>query len=317
MLAYRVTAFDMAPRLENVASPDPAPGEVALRIEACGLNYADLLLLGGKYQDTPPLPFVPGLEVCGRVERTGDGVDLALGTRVAVYGGQGGLAEMGCFPAARCRPVPDEMPSKIAAGFQIAYGTSHLALAHRARIKPGERLVVLGAAGGVGLTAVELGVQLGAEVVAVARGAEKLEIARAAGAHHLIEPGDDLVDQLRAIGRADVVYDPVGGAMAEAAFRAMAPLGRYLVIGFASGDIPRLRLNHAMVKNIDLIGLYWGAYLNFAPDVLSDSIADLMQWYVDGRLKPHISHCLPLTQVEDALDLLRTRKATGKVVVCP
>ena len=300
-------------------SPEPGPGEVALRIGATGLNFADLLMVKGTYQATPPPPFIPGLEVCGTVTALGPDTDgPSPGTRVAVFGGQGGLAEYGVFPANRLVVVPDAMPSEIAAGFIVAWSTSHLALTHRARLRPGERLLVLGAAGGVGLTAVELGAKMGAEVVAVARGADKLAVARDHGAHHLIDAdAPDLRDQLRNLGGVDVVYDAVGGGVAKAAFRAIRPSGRYLVIGFASGEIPEFPANHILVKNIDLIGFYWGGYLDFDPSPVTDSIAALFAMYAAGEIRPHVSHVLPLDQVEEALALLRERKSTGKIVVVP
>ncbi|PWJ17006.1 NADPH:quinone oxidoreductase family protein [Jannaschia seohaensis] len=320
MKGWTVTEIGTGPQLcTDLPEPQPGPGEVQLRIEGCGLNFADLLMIEGRYQDTPAPPFVPGMEVCGRVTAQGEGVSApALGARVAVFGGAGGLAEMGCFPAERCVAVPEKMPSDVAAGFLVAYSTSHVALAHRARLRAGERLVVLGAAGGVGLTAVELGARMGAEVVAVARGAAKLEVARAAGAAHLIDAEvPDLRDRLRALGGADVVYDAVGGTAFEAAFRATNPGGRILVIGFASGDVPQIKANHLLVKNIDAMGVYWGGYLRFAPEVVTDSIAALMAMYERGDIAPHISHVLPLERAPDGLELLRTRRSTGKVVVTP
>ena len=316
MRAFQVQSFDSPAALQDVAAPTPAKGEVSLQIEACGLNFADLLMAKGTYQDTPPVPFTLGMEVCGTVLALGDGVNTpAIGTRVAVFGGQGGLAETGVFPAALCREVPPEMSPEIAAGFQVAYGTSHLALTRRAKLQSGETLLVLGAAGGVGLTAVEIGKAMGATVIAVARGAEKLAIAKAAGADHLIDASSDITAEVRALGGADVVYDPVGGDSFGAAMRATNREGRIIVIGFASGDLPQIRANHLLVKNITLIGFYWGGYLAFNPTALSDSMGELLQWYADGRLKPHVSHVLPLDQADAALELLRSRKSTGKVVV--
>lgn len=319
MRAYVVDGRNSAKLHSDAAFPLPDSGQVALRIEATGLNFADLLMIKGTYQATPQVPFVPGIEVCGVVTAVGpDTSGPAIGTRVAVFGGQGGLAEHGVFPADRLVPVPEVMPSDIAAGFIVAWSTSHLALTHRARLRPGERLVVLGAAGGVGLTAVELGAHLGAEVVAVARGAEKLAIAQAHGAQHLIDAdAPDLREQLRALGGADVVYDAVGGAAAKAAFRATNPGGRYLVIGFASGDVPAFPANHLLVKNVDLIGFYWGGYMEFDPKPVTDSIAALFAMYEAGEIRPHVSHVLPLSDVEEALALLRDRRSTGKVVVTP
>ncbi|ETX14743.1 NADPH:quinone oxidoreductase [Roseivivax halodurans JCM 10272] len=303
--------------MSDVALPDPAEGEIRVRIEACGLNFADLLMVKGSYQDTPELPFTLGMEVAGVVESCGPGADrFAPGTRVAVYGGRGGLAEAGNFDASRAVALPDDMDAVDAAAFQIAYGTSHVALDHRARLKEGETLLVLGASGGVGLTAVEIGAQMGATVIACARGPEKLEIAKVAGAHHLIDAGTaDIRAEVKALGGADVVYDPVGGEQFEAAFRACNPEARILTIGFASGDVPRIKANHLLVKNISVIGLYWGGYLSFRPEVVTESLTTLLDWYEAGRIKPHVSHVLPLDRAAEGLELLRTRQATGKVVI--
>jgi NADPH2:quinone reductase len=317
MKAFQLARFGDAPTLTDIALPEPGPGQIGVRIAACGLNFADLLMLTGAYQDTPALPFTMGMEVSGVVEALGPDVETpAIGTRVAVFSGQGGLAEAGIFEAARAVPIPDAMSHEQAAGFLVAYGTSHLALTHRARLAPGERLVVLGAAGGVGLTAVELGAVLGAEVIAVARGADKLEVARRAGAHHLIDSDTaDLKAAIKALGGADVVYDAVGGAAFDAALRATRPEGRILSIGFASGEVPKPPANLLLVKNLSVMGFYWGGYLGFAPDRLAASLSELMALFEAGRISPHISAIFPLAQAADALELLRSRKSTGKVVV--
>ena len=317
MRAFQVTGFQDEPTLCDIPTPAPAAGEVVLKIDACGLNFADLLMAKGTYQDTPEPPFVLGMEVCGTVVDVSiDVTSPAMGERVAVFGGDGGLAEYGVFPADKCVVVPDTMSSEVAAGFFVAYGTSHLALTDRARLRAGETLLVLGAAGGVGLTAVEIGKALGATVIAVARGADKLAIAKAAGADHLIDSETaDITEAVKALGGADVVYDPVGGAGFKAAMRATKPKGRMIVIGFASGDVPPVPANIILVKNIDVIGFYWGGYLKFRPDLVMQSIRDLMQMHADGKLHPHVSHTLPLDRAAEALELLRTRKSTGKVVV--
>jgi len=319
MRAFQVVTLGVEPALAELVEPTPGAGEVLLDIAACGLNFADLLMAQGTYQDTPEPPFTLGMEVCGTVIATGEGVDQpSVGTRVAVFGGQGGLAEKGVFPAALCRPVPDTMPDEIAAGFMVAYGTSHLALSRRAQLKTGETLLVLGAAGGVGLTAVEIGKAMGATVIAVARGAEKLAIAKAAGADHLIDSETtDIKAAVKALGGADVVYDPVGGEAFKAALGACNREARVIVIGFASGDVPQIPANIILVKNITVIGFYWGGYLAFHPKALTDSLAELMAWHADGKLHPHVSHTLPLDQAADALELMRSRKSTGKVVVKP
>ncbi|MFP4275231.1 MAG: NADPH:quinone oxidoreductase family protein [Paracoccaceae bacterium] len=317
MRAFQVSEIGSPAGLAEIARPEPARGEVLLRIEACGLNFADLLMEKGTYQDTPEAPFTLGMEVAGTVEAAGPDTQApAPGTRVAIFGGQGGLAEFGVFPAGRCVPLPDAMPAEHAAAFPVAYGTSHVALDHRARLQPGETLLVLGAAGGVGLTAVEIGKLMGARVIACARGADKLDVAAQAGADHLIDAATaDLRAEIRALGGADVVYDPVGGEQFEAAFRACRPEARILTIGFASGEVPQIRANHLLVKNISVLGLYWGGYLKFRPEVVTDSLARLMTWYAEGRIRPHVSHVLPLERAAEGLELLRARRSTGKVVI--
>ncbi|MCY1127309.1 NADPH:quinone oxidoreductase family protein [Frigidibacter sp. RF13] len=317
MRSLLVSRLGESPIMTDLPTPEPGPGEVRLRIAACGLNFADLLMIEGRYQEKPALPYVPGMEIAGTVDRLGPGVTgLAPGARVAVIAGQGGLAETGCFAADRCIPLPEAMPFETAAAFPIAYGTSHLALDRRAVLRPGETLLVTGAAGGVGLTAVEIGKLMGARVIAVARGADKLAVAAAAGADHLIDSGSaDLKAELKALGGVDVAYETIGGDIFEAAMGAMRPEGRMLAIGFAGGTVPQVATNRLLVKNLSVIGLYWGGYLNFRPEVLRDSLAQLFAWYGAGRLKPHVSHVLPLSQADQALALLRERRSTGKVVV--
>ncbi|NDW01782.1 NADPH:quinone oxidoreductase family protein [Salipiger sp. PrR002] len=317
MRAYLQESRGAEPNLQEIPRPDPGPGQLRLKIAACGLNFADLLMIEGRYQDTPPTPFVLGMEVAGTIDAVGpDVTDFQPGERVAVFGGQGGLAEFGVFDAHRAVHLPDTMSFTEAAGFQIAYGTSHLALDHRARLQPGETLLVLGAAGGVGLTAVEIGKLMGAKVIACARGPEKLEVARRAGADHLIDAREaDLRAEVKALGGADVVYDAVGGEQFTAAFRACNPEARILTIGFASGEVPQIKANHLLVKNLTVMGLYWGGYLTFRPEALTGSLAQLFAWHGEGRLHPHVSHVLPLARVAEGLDLLRSRKSTGKVVI--
>ncbi|MFN3642498.1 MAG: NADPH:quinone oxidoreductase family protein [Gemmobacter sp.] len=317
MRAYRVEGLDGQAGLAEVPQPQPGPGEVLVRIAACGLNFADLLMLRGEYQERPPLPFTLGLEIAGTVAALGPGVaGPAPGTRVALFAPQGGLAEWGVFAADALLPIPDAMPFDHAAAFQIAYGTSHVALAHRARLQPGETLLVTGAAGGVGLTAVEIGKRMGARVIACARGAERLAVAQAAGADHLIDSdAADLRAAVKALGGADVVYDPVGGDTFTAALRATNPEGRLIPIGFAGGGVPNVPANILLVKNLSVLGVYWGGYRSFRPAVLTDSLAELLRWYAAGALRPHVSHTLPLERADEALALLRERKSTGKVVV--
>ncbi|SFQ95272.1 NADPH:quinone oxidoreductase family protein [Poseidonocella sedimentorum] len=317
MRAFRLLNGKNQPRLTEIPTPEPGVGEVLVRITAAGLNFADLLMIEGRYQDTPATPFTLGLEAAGVVAALGPGVEgLAVGARVAVFGGQGAFADYGAFPAARVIEIPDALDMVTGAAFQIAYGTSHLALDHRAKLRPGETLVVLGAGGGVGLTAVEIGALLGARVIAFARGAEKLAAARAAGAAHVFDPTEaDIRETVRNLGGADVVYDPVGGEQFTAAFRACRPEARLLTIGFASGTVPDIKANHMLVKNLTVMGLYWGAYLNFAPQVLTGSLQQLARWLAEGKLKAPVKTVLPFERLEDGLALLRARKATGKIVL--
>lgn len=317
MRAFQVTEYGKTACTETADTPEPKTGEVLIRIHACALNFADLLMVKGTYQEKPPLPFSPGMEVAGEVIALGEGVTTpALGARVAVFGGNGGLAEFGAFPAALCVLLPDTMDFTTAAAFQVAYSTSHVALDYRAKLKSDETLLVLGAAGGVGLTAVELGKLMGATVIAAARGADKLAVAKDHGADHLIDTDtDDLRAIVKSLGGADVVYDPVGGELFNAALRSCRPEARVLTIGFASGDVPQIAANHILVKNINVIGFYWGGYLKFKPRVLTSSLKELFAMHGAGQLHPHVSHQFELAQAADGLDVLQSRKSTGKVVI--
>ncbi len=317
MRAYQITDPKSSGAVRPTIPPTPAKGEVLLEISACGLNFADLLIAKGRYQERPELPFTLGMEPAGRILAVGpDTKAPPLGTRVAGFASFGGLAEQGVFSAERCLELPDEMSFTDAAAFQVAYGTAHVALSHRADLRKGETLLVLGAAGGVGLTAVEIGKLMGATVIACARGADKLTVCKAAGADHVIDSeSGDIRAEVKALGGADVVYDPVGGEGFTAALRACRPEARVIVVGFASGDIPQIPANILLVKNISVLGYYWGGFLKFHPQVLTDSMSQLLDWYVEGRLKPHVSHVLPLERTDEAYELLRSRKSTGKVVV--
>ena len=316
MKAWLVETLGQPPRLADLPRPVPGPGEVLLRVAAAGLNFADLLMAEGRYQDRPDLPFVPGMELAGIVEEAGPGVSLAPGGRVAAYVRCGAFAEWAVVPAGRLLALPDAMPFDHAAGFQIAYGTSHLALAGKAGLRAGETLFVTGAAGGVGLTAVEIGHLMGARVIAQVRGPEKAALARAAGADEVIE-GDtpDLKAALRDLGGVDVVYDTVGGPGFEAALRATRPGGRMLAIGFAGGEVPKVPLNQLLVRNVSVIGFWWGGYLSFAPEELTGSLATLLQWYAEGKLRPHVSQVLPFERLPEGLEAIRSRRATGKIVL--
>lgn len=318
MRAWSVVTFGSDPILTDVATPIPAKGEVLVRIETVGLNFADMLAIQGKYQVRQVPPYIPGMELAGVVEDLGPGMTHPRpGTRVLATCPAGALAERICLPTQRLAEIPPDMPFTEAAGFPIAYGTSHLALTHTARLKPGETLFVTGAAGGVGLTAVEIGKRMGARVIASARGEARLDVARAAGADVLIDSeADGLKDRLKAEGGVDVVYDAVGGPAFDQALRACRPDGRLLVIGFASGEVPQIAANLLLVKNLTVSGFWYGGYENHAPHLVADSMAQLLRWRGAGLIRPHIGHVLPFEAFPEGLTLLRERRATGKVVIC-
>jgi NADPH:quinone reductase len=306
--------------VEEVPPPPLSDGSVRIEIHAAGVNFADILLIAGQYQDRAPLPFIPGMEVGGVVREVGRGVThLKPGDRVLASVGRGGFAEEVVTEAEIVQPIPDSMDFVTAAGFPVAYSTSHGAFLWRARLQPGETVLVLGASGGVGLTAVEIAKAMGARVIAAAGGADKLAIAERAGADHLIDyTREDLRERVKSItgGRGvDVVYDPVGGDAFDHSLRSIAWEGRIIVIGFAAGRIPQIPANLVLVKNIDVIGFFWGSYRRHKPQLLGESFRQLFRWFEEGKLKPHISHRVPLERVADALGLLKSRKSTGKVVV--
>ena len=306
--------------VEDVPSPPMRAGAVRVAVEAAGINFADLLLVSGQYQEKPPLPFIPGSEAGGVITEAGAGVsNFKPGARVMVLAGGAAFAEEVVVDEARVFPISAKMDFPSAAGFPVAYGTSHGALEWGARLQPGEWLLIHGAAGGVGLTAVQIGKAMGARVIACAGGPEKLEVARQNGADHLIDYSrEDIRERVKEItgGRgADVIYDPVGGDVFDASLRCIAWGGRIIIIGFASGRIPQVPANIALVKNIDVIGFYWGSYQKHKPELLRQSFAQLFRWFDEGKLKPHISHRLDLKEVSRAMNLLRERKSTGKVVL--
>ncbi len=306
--------------VENVAVPEPGPGQLRLAVHAAGLNFADTLMVAGKYQEKPAFPFTPGTEAAGEVEAVGAGVKgIKEGDRVMAVLGHGAFAERALAPAAAAYKLPKSMDYATAAGFPVAYGTSHVALRHRAVLKAGETLLVHGAAGGVGLTAVQIGKVLGATVIGTARGAEKLDVAKTNGASHVIdysrEDVRERVLELTENKGADVIYDPVGGDVFDASLRCIAWEGRLLVIGFASGRIPSAPANRLLVKNCSAVGFYWGAYLRQDPGVIRRSFDELFQWYTDGLLAPHISSTFQLEEVADAMELMLARKSTGKIVL--
>jgi NADPH:quinone reductase len=306
--------------VEDVPSPALRDGAVRVEIHAAGVNFADTLLIAGTYQDRPPLPFTPGMEVGGVVRDVGAGVThVKPGDRVLASVGRGGYAEEVVAEAEIVHRIPDGMDFVTAAGFPVAYSTSHGAFAWRGRLQAGEWVLVLGASGGVGLTAVEIAKAMGATVIAAAGGAEKLAVAKRAGADHLIDyTSEDLRDRVKAItgGRGvDVVYDPVGGDSFDQSLRCIAWEGRLIIIGFAAGRIPQIPANLVLVKNIDVIGFFWGSYRRYKPQLMAASYQHLFRWFEAGKLHPHVSHCLPLADVATAFDLLKTRKSTGKVVL--
>ena len=308
-------------RLGEAESPSLQPEQVRIRVRAAGVNFADTLMVGGTYQVKPPFPFTPGLEAAGEIIETGTAVaGLRAGQRVlAVLRSGGGYAEEIVLNAAAVVPIPDAMDFVTAAAFPVAYGTSHFALTHRGNLKPGETLLVLGAAGGVGLTAVEIGKAMGARVIAAAGGAEKLAVARSRGADELIDyKAESIRDRVRALtgGKgADVVYDPVGGDAFDQALRAVNWEARMLVIGFAGGRIQAVPANLILVKNISVIGVVWGAQAERDPVLISRNLAELLLWWEAGRLKPLVAKTFPLSEASRAMTALLSRDHAGKIVL--
>lgn len=308
--------------LEEIDSPQVNAGEVKIRVRACGVNFPDLLMVQGKYQLKPPFPFSPGFEIAGDVLEVGAGVDtIKVGARVLATLNYGGMAEEVIVPAMMVVPLPDNMTYEHGAVFPLVYGTSHVGLERRAKLQAGETLLVLGAAGGVGLTAVELGKLMGATVIAAASTDEKLALTRTYGADHTInyttENLRDRVQEITGGKYADVIYDPVGGDAFDAAIRCIAWEGRYLVIGFASGRIPELAVNRVLIKNSALVGLFWGAYMMNNPRVIQESFQKLLTWYSEGKLKPYVDRSFSLEDAPQALIALGNREAKGKFVIIP
>lgn len=306
--------------LEDVTLPAPGEGELRIGVRACGINFADMLMVRGLYQEKPETPFTPGLEIAGEVLEAGPGLKtFRPGDRVVALVQRGGLAEEVIAPAATTLPLPEGVDYATAAAFPVAYGTSHLALTHRANLQPGETVLVHGAAGGVGSTSVEIAKKLGATVIATASTRQKLNVARVCGADYLIdsstEPVRDRVREITGGKGADVVIDPVGGEMFDASLRAINFEGRIVVIGFACGTIPQIPANLLLVKNISVLGLYWGAYSWKRPEILAGSMQQLLTWLAEGAIAPHIGGRYPLAEAGAALKSLADRKAVGKVVV--
>jgi NADPH:quinone reductase len=308
--------------LAEVPTPEPAPGEVRVRVVAAGVNFPDALIIQRKYQVQPPLPFVPGTEVAGVVEALGDGApQKLLGRRVVAFVGLGGFAEQVCVNAALTVPLPDSIADETAAGFTLTYATSQHALIDRAALRAGETVLVLGAGGGVGLAAVELARLAGARVIAAASSDEKLDAARAAGAEVLINyERDDLRESAKAAtgGKgADVIYDPVGGRFTEPALRSIAWRGRLLVVGFAGGAIPSIPLNLLLLKSASLMGVFWGEFAKREPAANAAMLAELFGALAQGKLKPRVSQVYPLAQTPAALEAILNRSAIGKLIVRP
>ncbi|MHA7057129.1 NADPH:quinone oxidoreductase family protein [Aquimarina sp. M1] len=306
--------------LEDIESPKPKKNEVIITVKACGVNFPDTLIIQGLYQFKPELPFTPGSDVAGIVKSVGSEVThLAIGDEVFGFVMQGGYAEEVAVPANVCFKKPPQMDFPIAASFMIAYGTSYHALKDRAKLKEGETLLVLGASGGVGLAAVELGKLMGAKVIAAASSNEKLKLCKTYGADEVINyTAEDLRSRIKELtdGKgADVVYDPVGGNYSEFALRGTAWEGRYLVIGFAAGHIPKIPLNLTLLKGCSIVGVFWGNFAMKTPKKNMENTMQLMKWLEEGKLKPHIHKLYALEEAPDALEEMISRKVRGKVVI--
>jgi NADPH2:quinone reductase len=305
--------------LEDLPDPVAAAGEVVIDMKAAGVNFPDGLMVRGEYQIKPPRPFTPGNEVSGIISQVGPGVtNRRVGERVVALCGLNGFAEKVAVAAERTLPIPDEMDFNTAGGLMLVYGTSLHALRDKARLKAGETLLVLGAAGGVGLAAVEIGAAMGARVIAAASTDEKLALAKAHGAEMTINYSSaDLKTELKRVvpGGIDVVYDPVGGAITEAAVRGLGWGGRLLVVGFANGEIPKLALNLLLLKEAEAIGVFWGTWTQREPAGHAANVAQLMQWFKEGMIRPHIGGAFPLGQAKDAIAAVMDRKAHGKIVI--
>ncbi|MCA9693538.1 MAG: NADPH:quinone oxidoreductase family protein [Nannocystaceae bacterium] len=321
MRAAMVTALDGPGALElrDVEDPTPGPGQVVIDVAAAGVNFPDLLMTRGLYQLRPDLPFSPGGEIAGRVAAVGAGVTgLAIGDRVMALTFFGGFAAKVAVYERLCVPVPEGMDDATAGAFAFTYATSYHALVDRGRARPGERLLVLGAAGGVGLAAVEIGAALGLTVIAAASTEEKLDLCQAHGAAGRINYAtSDLKQAAKALGGVDIVYDPVGGDYSEPALRALKPGGRHLVIGFAAGSIPSVRLNLALLKECEIIGVAWGAWALRNPERHRANMDALCQRFVAGELRPHVSRRYPLAEASAALEAMERREVHGKVVLEP
>ncbi|MDI1451531.1 NADPH:quinone oxidoreductase family protein [Polyangium sp. 6x1] len=305
--------------VEDLPSPTPDAGQVIVAVHAASVNFPDLLVIQDKYQFKPGLPFSPGGEVSGIVTSVGSGVtSLAVGDRVVAWAPYGCFAEEVALGEGQVIKVPDGIDLVTASTLLVAYGTTHHALVDRAALQSGETLVVLGAAGGVGIAAIEIGKLLGARVIACASSDDKLEVCRARGADEVVNYSrEDLKARLKALAPngVDVVYDPVGGSFAEPALRAMAWRGRYLVVGFAAGDIPKIPLNLTLLKGCSIVGVFWGSFTMREPERYREGLAELFGWVRDGRIRPHVDTTYPLEQASAALSAMAERRVKGKVVL--
>ncbi len=306
--------------VEELPSPRPGRGEAVVSVRAASLNFPDVLIIQNKYQFKPPLPFSPGSELAGVVKELGEGVSgLRPGDRVMAFTTYGAFAEEVKVEAARLVPIPAGMEFTSAAAFLLTYGTSDHALRDRGALQAGETLLVLGAAGGVGLAAIEIGKALGARVIACASSEDKLAVCRSHGADATIDYAkEDLRERVKALTDArgpDVVYDAVGGPYTEPAFRSIAWRGRLLVVGFAAGEIPKLPLNLALLKGASVVGVFWGDFARREPKRFADSLHQLARWYGEGKLRPHVSQTFPLEKAAEALKLMAARQVKGKVVL--
>jgi NADPH2:quinone reductase len=306
--------------VEDVPSPTPGPGEAVIAVKAASVNFPDVLIIQNKYQVKPPLPFSPGSEVAGIVETVGDGVtSVKPGDAVFAITTHGAFAEKVTIEAQRLLSIPAGMDFATAAAFGLTYATSEHALVDRGALRAGETLLVLGAAGGVGLAAIEIGKALGARVIACASTDDKLAVCREHGADGTINYATgDLRERIKALtggNGPDVVYDPVGGPYTEPALRSIAWRGRLLVVGFAAGEIPKIPLNLTLLKGCSIVGVFWGEFTRREPQRFAEAMQRLGRWYAQGRLKPHVSETFPLERAADALTLMAQRKVTGKIVL--
>jgi NADPH:quinone reductase len=308
--------------VEDLPEPAPGAGQVLLDVMAAGINFPDVLIIQGKYQFKPELPFTPGNELSGVVKAVGADVSaFKPGDKVIAFTATGAFAQQIVVPQQALMPMPPGMDFDTAAAITLTYGTSHHAVVDRAGLKEGETMLVLGAAGGVGLAAIEIGKALGARVIAAASSDDKLAVCKAHGADELINySSGDLREQIKAAtgGKGpDVIYDPVGGVYAEPAFRSIGWRGRYLVVGFANGEIPKLPLNLTLLKGASIVGVFWGEYAKREPKANLAAMRQLMGWLAEGKIRPHISGRYKLAETAQALKDMAARKVTGKIVILP